>query len=100
MLIEAGVEGIILTSTLGTGTRCGATLAREIERVGLPAVLITAVPPIALTVGANRIVRGVAIPHPTGAPGEEPGEEFNIRKNLILKALSALSSDIKVQTVF
>lgn len=63
-------------------------------------MLITAVPPIALTVGANRIIRGVAIPHPVGAPGEEPGEEFVIRKNLIHKALKALATDITEQTVF
>ena len=43
-------------------------MVKEIERVGLPAVQICAIVPIALTVGANRIVRAVAIPHPTGDP--------------------------------
>ncbi len=68
--------------------------------MGLPAVLITAVPPIALTVGANRIIRGIAIPHPVGAPQEEPEEEFRIRKGLVEKALKALCTSISEQTVF
>jgi hypothetical protein len=34
--------------------------------MGIPTVFITALPTIAQMVGANRIVRGVAITHPTG----------------------------------
>lgn len=63
-------------------------------------MLITAIPPIALTVGANRVVRGVAIPHPMGNPGEEPAVELEIRKNLLEKALRALCEPIKEQTLF
>ena len=33
-LKKANVDGVILTSTWGTDTRCGATLAKEIDRVG------------------------------------------------------------------
>jgi len=51
-------------------------------------------------VGANRIVRGVAIPHPVGAPQEEPEEEFRIRIGLVKKALNALCTEITEQTVF
>jgi glycine reductase len=58
------------------------------------------VPSIALTVGANRIVRGVAIPHPAGAPDEKPDAEFRIRKDLLRKALNALTAEISEQTVF
>jgi betaine reductase len=75
-------------------------LAREIERVGLPAVLITAIPSVAFTVGANRIIRGVAIPHPVGAPSEKPAEELAIRKRLLERALKALSEPILEQTIF
>ena len=63
-------------------------------------MLITAVPPIALTVGANRIVRGVAIPTPIGKPDEEPEEEFSLRKRIFDLALQALTADIKEQHVF
>lgn len=75
-------------------------MAREIERVGIPAALITAVPPIALTVGANRIVRGVAIPTPTGKPDEEPADEYAIRMKIFKKALDVLKTPITEQTVF
>lgn len=63
-------------------------------------MIITAIPPIALTVGANRVVRGVAIPHPVGDPGEEPAAELEIRKVLLEKALGALCEPISEQTLF
>ncbi len=75
-------------------------MVKEIERVGLPAVQICAIVPIALTVGANRIVRAVAIPHPTGDPKLEMGEEIELRKKLLRTALIGLSSEIQEQTVF
>jgi len=75
-------------------------MVKEIERVGLPAVQICAIVPIALTVGANRIVRAVAIPHPTGDPKLEKEEEIELRKKLLRTALIGLSSGIQEQTVF
>lgn len=63
-------------------------------------MIITAIPPIALTVGANRVVRGVAIPHPVGDPREEPAAELEIRKSLLEKALEALCEPISEQTLF
>jgi glycine reductase len=75
-------------------------MVKEIERVGLPAVQICAIVPIALTVGANRIVRAVAIPHPVGDPKLPKGEEIELRKKLLRTALIGLSSRIQEQTVF
>jgi betaine reductase len=75
-------------------------MVKEIERAGLPAVQICAIVPIAMTVGANRIIRAVAIPHPTGDPTVEKKEEIEIRKSLLKKALDALGSKIEEQTVF
>jgi betaine reductase len=75
-------------------------MVKEIERIGLPAVQICAIVPIAVTVGANRIIRAVAIPHPTGDPNVEKEEEIEIRKSLLKKALDALGSKIEEQTVF
>lgn len=68
--------------------------------MGIPAVLITAVPPVALTVGANRVVKGIAIPNPIGKPDEEKSTEDAIRKSLFELALKALASEINEQTVF
>ena len=44
-------------------------MTREIENAaGIPVVQIATIVPIMLTVGTNRIVPGVAIPHPVGNP--------------------------------
>ncbi len=56
--------------------------------------------PISLTVGANRIVPTVAIPHPLGNPSLSMEEEMAIRRNLLTKALKALSTPVDGQTVF
>lgn len=63
-------------------------------------MLITAIPSVAFTVGANRIIRGVAIPYPVGAPSEESAEELYIRKCLLERALKALATPISEQTIF
>ena len=43
-------------------------MVKEIERTGLPVVHMCTVTPISMTVGANRIVPTIAIPHPLGNP--------------------------------
>jgi betaine reductase len=75
-------------------------MVKEIERVGIPAVQVCAIVPIALTVGANRVVRAVAIPHPTGDPRLEKREEIAIRRKLLSIALKGLQAKIQEQTVF
>lgn len=56
--------------------------------------------PISLTVGANRIVPTIAIPHPLGNPSLTLEEERDIRRNLLTRALKALETEITEQTVF
>jgi glycine reductase len=75
-------------------------MVKELERAGLPTVHICTIVPISQTVGANRIVPAVAIPHPLGDPTKSPEEERAIRRRLLNKALKALQADIKEQTVF
>ena len=75
-------------------------MVKEIERAGLPVVHICTVVPISLTVGANRIVPAIAIPHPLGDPKLDPEEEKSLRRKLIEKALKALTVEIELQTVF
>ena len=43
-------------------------MVKEVERAGIPVVHICTVTPISMTVGANRIVPAIAIPHPLGDP--------------------------------
>ena len=58
------------------------------------------VTPISLTVGANRIVPTIAIPHPLGNPALPAEEEYALRKKLVSKALDALATEVEDQTVF
>ena len=56
--------------------------------------------PISLTVGANRIVPAVAIPHPLGNPELPKDEERELRLKLVKNALRALQTKVEKQTVF
>jgi len=51
--------------------------------------------PISLSIGAT-----VSIPHPLGNPELRPEEEKQLRRELVDKALYALSTDVDGQTVF
>ena len=76
-------------------------MTREIERVAdIPVVQIATIVPIMLTVGANRIVPGVAIPHPTGDPDKGSDADHKVRRELLERALKAMQTDIQEQTVF
>jgi len=75
-------------------------MVKEIERAGIPVVHVCTVVPISLTVGANRIVPAVAIPHPLGNPALSPEDEYKLRRGLVLKALGALATDVQGQVVF
>ncbi len=75
-------------------------MVKEIEREGIPVVHIATVVPISKTVGANRIVPAIAIPHPLGNPKLDDDEEKNVRREIVERALRALTTDVKEQTVF
>lgn len=75
-------------------------MVKEIERAGLPVVHVCTIVPISLTVGANRIVPAIAIPHPLGDPTKPFEEEKALRRHIVEKALSALQTPVTEQTVF
>ena len=75
-------------------------MVKEIEKTGLPVVHIATVVPISLTVGANRIVPAIAIPHPLGNPSLEPCEEKQLRRKIVDTAIKALETEVTEQTVF
>jgi len=66
-------------------------LEKEIERIGIPAVLITALPPVAHMLGAHRIVQGIGITNPVGNPKLSGDEEKPLRKRLVKSALQRLT---------
>jgi glycine reductase len=75
-------------------------MVKEIERAGIPVVHICTIVPISLTVGANRIVPAVAIPHPLGNPTLSKDDEKKLRRGIVEKALKALQTGVHGQTVF
>jgi len=75
-------------------------MVKEIERAGLPVVHICTVTPISMTVGANRIVPAIAIPHPLGNPALPADEEKALRRKLVMKGLRALTTEVDGQTIF
>ena len=75
-------------------------MAKEIEKAGILTVHICTIVPISQTVGANRIVPAVAIPHPLGDPAVSEKEEKRLRRALVKKALRAMTTKIEDQTIF
>ena len=74
-------------------------MVKEIERAGIPVVHICTVTPISMTVGANRIVPAIAIPHPLGNPALDHEEEKKLRRHIVEKALTALTTEVDSQTI-
>ena len=75
-------------------------MVKGVEAAGLPVVQMCTVTPISMTVGANRIVPTIAIPHPLGNPALEKEEEYKLRRELVEKALVALQTEVEDQTIF
>ncbi len=75
-------------------------MVKAIEAAGFPVAHMCTITPISLTIGANRIVPTIAIPHPLGNPEMTADEEYQLRYNLVEKALRALETEISEQTVF
>ena len=75
-------------------------MVKEIERVGIPVVHMCTITPISMTVGANRIVPTIAIPHPLGNPELSHDEEKALRRKLVERALEALTTEVEDQTIF
>ena len=68
--------------------------------MGITTVCITALPTIAQMVGANRILRGVSITHPTGDPSLAVGDELAMRTTMLGRALEMLATDVEPRTVW
>lgn len=56
--------------------------------------------PVSVTVGANRILPTIAIPHPLGNPNLTAKDEYTLRKKLVEGALVALETEVDGQRVF
>ena len=75
-------------------------MAKELEREGIPTVLLCNIVPIALTVGANRVVPTRGIQYPMGDPSLSREQEEAWRERLLRTALKALETEVFGPTVF
>ncbi|CCQ96726.1 Selenoprotein B,glycine/betaine/sarcosine/D-proline reductase family [[Clostridium] ultunense Esp] len=75
-------------------------MVKEIERYGIPIVHMATITTISESVGANRIVPTIAIPHPVGNPDLPADEELELRRRMVRKALDALGTEVKEPTQF
>ena len=62
--------------------------------------MISAMYPVAEQVGASRIVKAVAIPHPCGDPSLPADLDQQLRREIIDTALKALEQKVENPNVF
>jgi glycine reductase len=75
-------------------------MAKEIERAGIPVSIMTAMPAIPLSVGANRVVRGVRVPHVCGDPALSEDKDWELGVRIVQAALKALTAPVAGPTLF
>lgn len=63
-------------------------------------MFVTALPTIATMIGANRVIRGVAITSPLGDPELDPDAEAELRRTIVERSLALLETDVEPGTVW
>lgn len=61
---------------------------------------MTALPTIATMIGANRVIRGIAITSPFGDPERSPAGELALRRAIVERALTMLETEVEPGTVW
>jgi glycine reductase len=62
--------------------------------------MISALAPVAAELGANRVVRGVKIPHPCGDPSLDLSGDHDLRLRLVRGSLRAISTTLEQSAIF
>ncbi len=68
--------------------------------MGIPVILVTAVPDVARMVGVNRILRGNMVTCPLGNPDLSTQEEADLRKKYVVRALDILQMEVEEPKIF
>ena len=74
--------------------------AKEIERLGMPVGMISAIYDLALTTGANRVIRGARIEHVCGDPNLGPEKDYAYGLRIVRTALEAMQTAVPGPTLF
>lgn len=75
-------------------------MLREIEKAGIPIVLMANLIPVAKSVGVNKMVPTISIPYPLGDPATPKEEQYKLRYHRVGVALDALTAEISEPTLF
>ena len=62
--------------------------------------MISALGPVAADLGANRVVRGIKIPHPCGDPSLDLAGDHDLRVRLVRGSLKAIATSIDQAALF
>ena len=62
--------------------------------------MVSALPPIALQAGGNRVVKGIKIEHVCGDPSLGPAGDAALRRQIVERCLEAISTPVTVPTLF
>lgn len=68
--------------------------------MGIPVAMISAIYDLALTTGANRVVRGARIEHVCGDPALGPEKDYAYGLRIVRTALAALGSAVPGPMLF
>ena len=75
-------------------------MAVELERHGIPTAVVSALGPVAVDLGANRVVKGVKIPHPCGDPTLDEPHDQALRRAIVERSLQAIATAVPRPMVF
>ncbi len=75
-------------------------MLREIEKSGIPVVLMANLIPVANSVGVNKMVPTISIPYPLGDPSTPLDVQYKLRYHRVGVALDALTQEITEPTLF
>ncbi len=75
-------------------------MAQEIERTGIPVVVMCNLIDVAKTVGSNRMVQTVSVPYPLGDPQMSKEAEWTLRYHRVGVALDSLAVELSEPKVF
>jgi glycine reductase len=62
--------------------------------------MISALGPVAADLGANRVVRGIKIPHPCGDPSLDLAGDHDLRVRLVRGSLKAITTSLDQAALF
>ena len=68
--------------------------------MGIPVGMISAIYDLALTTGANRVIRGARIEHVCGDPNLGPDKDYAYGLQIVRTALAATSTEVEGPTLF